>query len=228
MNLIERLEEAFEKKVGGTAMLPASDVLSASVELQRQEERIRALEALTDRLKQEAQIHAQEARTANATIAEIYQAVTGSTGEPGNWNGARPVVEKLRALEAHNAVLLEALETTHDLYAHASSGYGFARPDNPHSFSPDPEWCSPEEIAAHSKACEDYDAGRKISDESWGIGTYCDEYTPALIALASTPEQSLSSIRRAERERCAQMAESFAYMSENFNALAEEIRKLED
>lgn len=55
--------------------------------------------ALVERLKQEAQIHAQEARTANATIAEIYQCVTGATGEPGNWNGAAPVrelVERLR------------------------------------------------------------------------------------------------------------------------------------
>ncbi|MGE0444523.1 MAG: hypothetical protein AB7P99_04790 [Vicinamibacterales bacterium] len=54
--------------------------------------------ALAERLKVEAQAHAQEARTANATIAEIYQAVTGATGEPGNWNGARPVVEALRRL----------------------------------------------------------------------------------------------------------------------------------
>lgn len=55
--------------------------------------------ALIERLKNEAQIHAQEARTANATIAEIYQIVTGKTGEPGNWNGAEPVrkcIEELR------------------------------------------------------------------------------------------------------------------------------------
>lgn len=44
-----------------------------------------------ERLKQEAQIHAQEARTANRTIAEIYQVVSGATGEPGNWHGAEPV-----------------------------------------------------------------------------------------------------------------------------------------
>lgn len=57
-------------------------------------------EALIERLKQEARIHAQEARTANATIAEIYQIVTGKTGEPGNWNGAEPVrkcIEELRS-----------------------------------------------------------------------------------------------------------------------------------
>lgn len=46
---------------------------------------------LIERLKQEAEIHAQEARTANHTIAEIYQVVSGATGEPGNWHGAEPV-----------------------------------------------------------------------------------------------------------------------------------------
>lgn len=65
-------------------------------ELQRHEERIidKALaeqERLIERLKQEAEIHAQEARTANRTIAEIYQVVSGATGEPGNWHGAEPV-----------------------------------------------------------------------------------------------------------------------------------------
>lgn len=46
---------------------------------------------LIESLKQEAQIHALEARTANRTIAEIYQVVSGKTGEPGNWHGAEPV-----------------------------------------------------------------------------------------------------------------------------------------
>jgi len=46
---------------------------------------------LNSRLQQEAGIHAQEARTANATIAEIYQLISGKTGEPGNWHGAEPV-----------------------------------------------------------------------------------------------------------------------------------------
>lgn len=46
---------------------------------------------IIEQLKQEAQIHAQEARTANRTIAEIYQVVSGATGEPGNWHGAEPV-----------------------------------------------------------------------------------------------------------------------------------------
>lgn len=60
---------------------------------------VRRLQVLAERLKLEAQSHAQEARTANATIAEIYQAVTGKTGEPGNWHGAEPVRAEIRRLQ---------------------------------------------------------------------------------------------------------------------------------
>lgn len=87
-------------------------------------------------------------------------------------------------------MLRDALEVTHELYVNASSGYGFARPDNPHNFHCDIDCCSKEEIAAHSKACDDYAAGRKVSSDSWGIGTYCDEYTPAIKALADTEPKS--------------------------------------
>lgn len=68
------------------------------------------LEARAEHLKLEAQIHAQEARTANATIAEIYQAIRGASGEPGNWNGAKPVreyiaqqAERIRVLEEEDS-----------------------------------------------------------------------------------------------------------------------------
>lgn len=60
--------------------------------------------ALIERLRLEAVMHAQEARTANATIAEIYQVCTVSTGEPGNWNGAEPV----RRMAEQRAELLAA------------------------------------------------------------------------------------------------------------------------
>lgn len=60
---------------------------------------------LVERLKQEAQIHAQEARTANSTIAEIYRIVTGGTGEPGNWNGAEPVRKCIEGLRTQVAAL---------------------------------------------------------------------------------------------------------------------------
>ncbi|MBX9850042.1 MAG: hypothetical protein K2X64_12160 [Rhodocyclaceae bacterium] len=62
--------------------------------------KIAELMVLVERLKLEAQSHAQEARSANATIAEIYQLCTGSTGEPGNWNGAEPVRKVLADLRA--------------------------------------------------------------------------------------------------------------------------------
>lgn len=53
-----------------------------------------------DMLMQEAQIKAQKANAANATLNEIYQAVSGGAGEKANWNGAKPVVDKLAEMQA--------------------------------------------------------------------------------------------------------------------------------
>lgn len=80
------VREAHNAKPG--LLYPASLV-------ERQAREIAELKGLAERLKQEAQIHTQEARTANSTIAEIYRRVSGGTGEPGNWNGAKPVRELL-------------------------------------------------------------------------------------------------------------------------------------
>jgi DNA repair exonuclease SbcCD ATPase subunit len=81
----------------------------------RAQETIAKLRELSETLKLEAQQHAQEARTANATIAEIYAVCSGATGEPGNWHGAEPVrqcVAKLRAevegLRKHAQALIQA------------------------------------------------------------------------------------------------------------------------
>jgi hypothetical protein len=60
-------------------------------------------------LLQQAQIWKQEARCANDTIGQIYQAVTGATGEPGNWNGAEPV----KALIAERDALRVQLAAVH-------------------------------------------------------------------------------------------------------------------
>ena len=73
-----------------------------------QRAKIERLKAVTDTLKLHAQIHAQEARTANSTIAEIYQCVSGATGEAGNWHGAQPVRAEIERLnhelnQAHEA-----------------------------------------------------------------------------------------------------------------------------
>ena len=47
-------------------------------------------------------------------------------------------------------------------------------------------------------------------------------------ALSSTPEQSLAEYRNKVIEDCAKRAEAYAYMSQNFNALAEELRAMKE
>jgi hypothetical protein len=73
-------------------------------------ERIRQEQlALIERLRLEAQAHAQEARTQRAIVREIYQLVTGATGEPGDWNGVEPVrqaLERIRQDELERAILI--------------------------------------------------------------------------------------------------------------------------
>ncbi len=66
-------------------------IIALEDKLEAAEAELAAMGAKYEACKLQAQIHAQEARTANATIAEIYQVCTGATGEPGNWNGAEPV-----------------------------------------------------------------------------------------------------------------------------------------
>lgn len=63
-----------------------------------------------DALKLEAQIHAGEARAANSTIYEIYQVLSGSTGEPGTWNGAEPARQFVAAAQERIAELEGALK----------------------------------------------------------------------------------------------------------------------
>lgn len=52
--------------------------------------------SIQDRLKLEAQLHAQEARTQRCTVHEIYQLI-GS--QKGDWNGAVPVKEFIQSIE---------------------------------------------------------------------------------------------------------------------------------
>lgn len=76
------------------------DVLLMQKENTEQRAEIERLKNLAATLKLQAQIHAQEARTANGTIAEIYQCVSGATGEAGNWHGAQPVRDVIERLQA--------------------------------------------------------------------------------------------------------------------------------
>ena len=61
---------------------------------------IERLNTLNANLVMQAKGHAQEARTANSTIYEIYQVLSGGKGEPGNWNGADPARRYVEAAEA--------------------------------------------------------------------------------------------------------------------------------
>ena len=73
--------------------------------------------ALSDRLRQEAEIHAQEARTMKAIVHEAYQVATGATGEPGNWNGAQPIRDALERVrkEARREGMEEAAQRADQL-----------------------------------------------------------------------------------------------------------------
>ena len=53
-------------------------------------------------------------------------------------------------------------------------------------------------------------------------------YDEVITALSSTPEQSLAEYRNKLIEECAKRAEAYAYMSQNFNALAEELRAMKE
>lgn len=46
--------------------------------------------------------------------------------------------------------------------------------------------------------------------------------------LASIPAQSLARLRNRVLEECAKRAEAYTYMSQNFNALAEELRAMKE
>lgn len=108
--------EAVPNKPHAVEYVPASALDTATAEIER-------LRALSDRLKLEAQAHAQEARTANSTIYEIYQVLSGSTGEPGNWNGAEPARqfvaaarERIAELEGDNTRIKKALKPFADTF----------------------------------------------------------------------------------------------------------------
>lgn len=83
-----------------------SDAHAALTACQQEVERLLTLNA---DLTMQAKGHAQEARTANSTIYEIYQAISGAKGEPGNWNGAQPVIEYIETAETRVAQLEEAI-----------------------------------------------------------------------------------------------------------------------
>lgn len=99
------------------------------------------------------------------------------------------------------------------------SGYGYARPANPHDFSPDRECCTDEEIAAHKAACEAFDAGLYVHDSwdgwnadhtihvlkaPWGVGSYtirdawAQECLTKLQALDAAVAEMIEALRNSD------------------------------
>lgn len=61
-----------------------------------------------DKAIQQSQIWKQEACAKTATVHEIYQIVSGSKGEPGDWNGAESVRAAFADLVGKRDALLQA------------------------------------------------------------------------------------------------------------------------
>ncbi|MGB1951678.1 MAG: hypothetical protein ACPHQ9_12975 [Marinobacter sp.] len=91
---------------------PAGRISELEHLLEFAQKEIDELRARADACQQEAKIWKQEARTQSAIVAEIYQELTGKTGEPGDWNGARPLKpailrKQAEAVEAFGARVAE-------------------------------------------------------------------------------------------------------------------------
>ena len=77
--------------------------------LQAREEENEKLRSQRDALRQQSEVWALEARAHKSSLHEAYQAITGATGEPGNWNGAKPIIEHVTTLQSALAEALGAL-----------------------------------------------------------------------------------------------------------------------
>lgn len=77
--------------------------------LQAREEENEKLRSQRDALRQQSEVWALEARAHKSSLHEAYQAITGATGEPGNWNGAKPIIEHVTTLQSALAEALVAL-----------------------------------------------------------------------------------------------------------------------
>lgn len=64
---------------------------------------LRSVTAERDAILQQAKQWKMEAKTQGAIVKEIYQAITGAAGEPGDWNGAEPVKEVIAERDALKA-----------------------------------------------------------------------------------------------------------------------------
>ena len=83
-----------------------------------------------------------------------------------------------------------------------------------------------DQLRAHINALrEALSSAESALDES---RDYPVTYDEVITALITTHEQSLAEYRNKVVEECAKRAEAYAYMSQNFNALAEELRAMKE
>lgn len=68
----------------------------------------RNAEAKYEACKLQAQCWSHEAKAQKATVLESYQAASGATGEPGDWNGAEPIRRLVERAEAAELAQREA------------------------------------------------------------------------------------------------------------------------
>ena len=93
---------------GEVTPLPGLHNWQVRAELARLRAENSLLQRTAERAILEARVWAQEAKTQRATVREGYQIITGFQGEPGDWNGAKPirvVMDVLERLRAENAQL---------------------------------------------------------------------------------------------------------------------------
>jgi hypothetical protein len=65
-------------------------------------------------LIREAQQWKMEALAHKSSLHEAYQAVTQGRGEPGNWNGAQPIIQELERLRRGRDRMIELLHVAAD------------------------------------------------------------------------------------------------------------------
>lgn len=109
-------------------MYPHDDVARLHSELTAARDEVEKLRAKADKCEREARQWRQEARTQSDIVAKIYQAVTGKKGEPGDWNGAVPVVAELERLRGRVAALESRVCRTCDGHG-MIGGPSYSQPD---------------------------------------------------------------------------------------------------
>jgi hypothetical protein len=65
--------------------------------------------------------------------------------------------------------------------------YGFPCVDNPNDFTPDPECCTPQELAAHAEACRQWNDGTYQRDPSKHCQSTFDGDGKLVMHVSRTP-----------------------------------------